>query len=337
MSLDASTERDRAPAPVVNPNELGERAAMGLPEHFVDRLETDEVAAECRRLAESNPDTLARLAEDPCVEQRTRLAAGVLLALVGDPRIDVYRPAMIAVPAARVTLGLPPERVGPVVERWRDVGVVPEWIEKETPQYEVDIEAFRIGRYPVTNLEYREFLRENPQVPMPSSWRFGVYPANLANHPVWTVRPEDADAYAAWLARRTRRAFRLPTEAEWEYAASGGDGREFPWGSTFRPEAANTVEQGPLFTTPVGIHPLGRSPFGADDMAGNVEEYVADNYRPYPGGAAVADDLLASAGSYRVARGGSFTRYGDLARCTRRHGWYPKPVYAMGFRLAESL
>ncbi|MBF3728094.1 SUMF1/EgtB/PvdO family nonheme iron enzyme, partial [Burkholderia pseudomallei] len=65
-------------------------------------------------------------------------------------------------------------------------------------------------------------------------------------------------------------------------------------------------------------------------------EYVADDYRPYPGGEAIADDLAVTQGGYRIARGGSFTRFGDLARCARRHGRYQRDIYAMGFRLVES-
>jgi formylglycine-generating enzyme required for sulfatase activity len=73
-------------------------------------------------------------------------------------------------------------------------------------------------------------------------------------------------------------------------------------------------------------------------MAGNVEEYVADVYGRYPGSAlAVCDDLVRARGRYRVARGGSFTRFRDLARCKRRHGRFPKPIYVMGFRLAEDI
>jgi formylglycine-generating enzyme required for sulfatase activity len=71
-------------------------------------------------------------------------------------------------------------------------------------------------------------------------------------------------------------------------------------------------------------------------MAGNVEEYVADDYKPYPGSTAPQDDLVLANGNYRVARGGSFTRFYDLARCKRRHGHYPKDIYVMGFRLAVS-
>ncbi|MDH4365995.1 MAG: formylglycine-generating enzyme family protein, partial [Acidimicrobiia bacterium] len=148
----------------------------------------------------------------------------------------------------------------------------------------------------------------------------------------------EASRYCAWLADTTGRPFRLPTEAEWEYAATGGDGRRYPWGDEWDPTRANTAEAGPLTTTPVGVYPQGASPFGLLDLAGNVEEFVADDYHPYPGAEVVDDDLTATHGAaYRVARGGSFARHGDLARCARRHGWYPSAHYAMGFRLAESV
>ena len=98
---------------------------------------------------------------------------------------------------------------------------------------------------------------------------------------------EAADEYAGWLSRRTGRAFRLPSEAEWEYAASGGTAREFPWGDEFTPDRANSVEFGPLTTTPVGMYPLGRSAFGIDDMAREslnkrLDRMRAQLDRPWP-------------------------------------------------------
>jgi formylglycine-generating enzyme required for sulfatase activity len=112
---------------------------------------------------------------------------------------------------------------------------------------------------------------------------------------------------------------------------------EFPWGNEFDASLANTCETAIFNTTPVGMFPGGVSAFGVHDLAGNVEEYVADNYAAYAGGSEVDDHLKQIHGSYRVARGGSFARFRDLARTRRRHGHNPRSAtYAMGFRLAES-
>ncbi|MFD1545628.1 formylglycine-generating enzyme family protein [Nonomuraea guangzhouensis] len=318
---------------VRNPNDMTDRDAMGLPKGFVDGLPADLFTANAD-LVGAAPAALVDLAHDREVPLPRRVAAATILGLVGDPRISTFEPLMIDIPGGRVRLGLPPERVSAVVDTWGRVGVRAEWIEKECPDHETYVAAFRLARFPVTNQDYREFLVDTGARWLPTSWRFGTYPHHHANHPVWTVPPAAADAYAAWLAQRTGRAFRLPTEAEWEYAAAGYDGREFPWGDDFDPARLNTIEGGVLDTTPVGVFPHGRSPFGVDDMGGNVEEYVADLYRPYPGGHVVRDDLTTAAPQYRVARGGSFTRYGDLARTRRRHGWFERPIYAIGFRLA---
>lgn len=319
----------------VNPNELADREAMGLPDSLVERLPSDVFSRHATLFRES-PDRLAAICADAGEPFERRYAAGSVLGLVGDPRIRPDDPELVSVPGADVAIGLPPGKVAEVVDRWAPVGVIDEWIRKECPRHVVSVAAFRIMRYPVTNLEYREFLNDQGVDALPTSWRFGVYPHHLANHPVWTVRPADADAYARWLSARTGRRFRLPTEVEWEYAASGGEPRQYPWGEEFLPDHANTVEAGPLTTTPVGIYPAGRSPFGVDDLGGNVEEFVADDYTPYPGGDTIADDLVRNGNSYRLARGGSFTRYGDLTRCTRRHGWFERDFYAMGFRLVQA-
>lgn len=294
------------------------------------------------RLTAFTPAELASAVEDPGEPLAVRLAAGGLLALLGDPRIGPV-PRAVRVPGAVVQTGLAPDRVASVVDAWAHVGVEKAWIDKETPTHMVELADYWIAAYPVTNAEYRNFLADTGRQDRPTTWYLGAYPYDRANHPVAGVRPEDADAYAAWLSERTGHPWRLPGEAEWEYAAKGPSGLEFPWGDTFDTDAVNTRETGIHTTTPVGAFPAGRSPFGVFDMGGNVEEFVADGYRPYPGGPFVADDLVGDDArneengvyeGYRVARGGSFSRFGDLARTRRRHGAFPSPLYPVGFRLA---
>ncbi|WP_170973511.1 SUMF1/EgtB/PvdO family nonheme iron enzyme [Rhizobium sp. FKY42] len=215
------------------------------------------------------------------------------------------------------------------------------WLFKEYPKHDVEVADFFIGKYPVTNSEYLEFLAKSGYNRIPTSWILGRFPTEKRNHPVFNVLPEDAIAYIDWLNLETGRQFRLPTEYEWEIAATGGDGRQYPWGDHFNPAYCNTVEGNVLGSTPVGMYE-GMAPcaYGLCDMAGNVEEYVADDYRPYPGGEAIKDHLNHDADYYRIARGGSFGRFGDLARCQRRHGLFPESVRAifpMGFRLAENV
>lgn len=318
-----------------SPNRLTARNAMGLPPHFICR--TSEAPLSCQADLRSIPKIeLVRIAERADESFARRYAAASLLALMGDPRISPAEPVMVDLPGNIFEVGLDYAAVGAIAEKWARVGVQQHWIIKECPRHAVTLGPFRMAKYPVTNLEYKRFLVDTGSPALPTSWRFGVFPPHLSNHPVWTVRPEAADAYAAWLAGSTGRRFRLPAEAEWEYAAAGPEAREFPWGTTFDPLRANTLEAGPLQTTPVGIYPDGASHFGLLDMAGNVEELTADTYAAYPGGTPVADELGAE-GSYRVARGGSFSRYGDLTRCRRRHGWHEGEVYAFGFRLAEDV
>jgi toxoflavin biosynthesis protein ToxD len=318
-------------------NIISARKAMGLPEHYVSGIaETEQLDFEyVRRLKVTE---LASMAENPKVPFKTRYAAGTMLALLGDPRIQVFEPSMIFIPGDRAKIGLSWARVSEVAEMYRDLGVIPSWIEKEAPQFETTVQSFKIAKYPVTNVEYLAFLKDTQHPHIPTSWQFGCFPMTRANHPVYTVSPESADAYAQWLSNKTNRQFRLPSEIEWEYAAGGSASLEFPWGEEYLDDRANTVESGILSTTPVGIYPKGNSIFGVSDLAGNVEEYVCDNYWAYPGSKKIEDDLMQTVGSsYRIARGGSFTRFRDLARCKRRHGWFPKDIYIMGFRLAETV
>lgn len=317
--------------------EMTDRFLMGLPEHFQDALNLKLPLAAWRQVSEESIEQLAERVENPVSPLAWRYAAAQLLALTMDPRLDVLNPAMIHISGGQVEIGLPETAVDQVMHELQGLGLDRDWIAKEVPRHPVHLQPYAIGKYPVTNLEYRAFLEASGQARIPESWAFGQYPNERANHPVYGITAEDADAYAAWLSAASGQAYRLPTEAEWEYAAAGPDNLEYPWGPTFLPQHANTAEMGLFDTTPVGLLIEGASPFGCLDMAGNVEEYVSDDYAPYPGGTAITDDLVTVVGTHRIARGGSFTRFRDLTRNCRRHGKYPRKIYVMGFRLAKTL
>ena len=325
--------------PMTNPNFVSPRVAMGLPPHYVSRF-SDAILKQCsKELSSKSIDELVEIAQSIDESFSRRYTAGTLLGLFGDPRVSIVDPKMVRFETSVVTLGTPLNRVPQVLKEWHQVGIEADWISKECPTYKAELQSFAMTAYLITNMEFRQFLMEEECSSnwIPSSWILGSYPVHHSNHPVWTILPEAAEAYAVWLSRKTGRQFRLPTEAEWEFAAAGADRREYPWGNEFNANYANTLESGPHTTTPVGIYRLGCTESGLYDMAGNVEEFTASNYDAYPGGKIVEDDLYVRYGHYRVARGGSFSRYGDLTRCRRRHGYYDSPIYAIGFRLAETL
>jgi toxoflavin biosynthesis protein ToxD len=185
-------------------------------------------------MSASDSGGLARLAEAADVSLRGRLAACALLAVVGDPRLPPV-PTVLRVQGGHVTIGLRADRVDAVVARWRHVGVERPWIEKEVPAWPVRLDDFWLGRYPVANVQYLAFLQATGWGRRPSTWYLGAYPWDRPSHPVCGIAPDDADAYAAWLSGETGHPYRLPAEAEWEHAANGFDGREYPWGDEFDP------------------------------------------------------------------------------------------------------
>ncbi len=201
----------------------------------------------------------------------------------------------------------------------------------EVPQREIDLEEFYIDQHPVTNAEYYEFLKATKHRP-PISWGKHIYPADKANHPVTTVNWHDAQAYAEWVGKR------LPTEAEWEKAARGTDGRMWPWGNEFDITRCNIVEGGERGTTPTGKYaPSGNSPYGISDMAGNVWEWVEDFYQGYDGYEEVASFYHGWRDRYgekfRVLRGGSWAHYSLQARCAFRAAHLPDATNeTVGFR-----
>jgi len=170
------------------------------------------------------------------------------------------------------------------------------WYEDEPDRQRETTEAFRITRTPITVGQYAAFVKATghraPDVdadtwrgyrlihPYESTrrfaWRNGVPPPGRLDHPVVLVSHADAVAYAGWLSRETGRTWRLLREAEWEKAARGTDGRIFPWGDRWDPARLNSHDAGPFDTVPVGRYPLGASPFGMLDAAGQIFEWTAD-------------------------------------------------------------
>jgi formylglycine-generating enzyme required for sulfatase activity len=317
--------------------QLSDRALLGLPEHYTATRDLAISAAQWRELTQLSPEQLVALLHSHEAALPLRYQAGQLLAWLGDPRIQPLAPQMIDIPGGDVEIGLAGAEVERVLDDLAELKLDRDWISKEVPRHRVHLAPYRIGRYPVTNLEYGYFLEDSGYAKLPEDWFLGRYPQERGNHPVSGILAEDADQYVAWLRDKTGLAYHLPTEAQWEYAAAGPNNLEYPWGPAFLPDHANTAEAGLFCTTPVGLFARGASPFGCLDMAGNVEEYVADDYQAYPGGAPVHDDLVSATGRHRVARGGSYSRFRDLARCARRHGKFPRAIYVMGFRLAQSL
>ncbi|MFA6920944.1 MAG: SUMF1/EgtB/PvdO family nonheme iron enzyme [Gallionella sp.] len=317
---------------------MTDRERLGLPDCYMQTRFEDLIPELYDKLRGLDIRDYAAMAEDRATPLAERLVAGNMLALIGDPRIDPLAPEMIAIEGGDVSIGLNETEVDSVMHRFEHIGLDEKWILKECPEHVVQLQDFRMGKYPVTNAEYRAFLLDSQYSELPTSWEFRRYPLEKSNHPVFTLSSKAADAYAAWLSQKTGRSFRLPSEAEWEHSAAGWGRLEFPWGNEFEPDFANTVETGIFATTPVGIFVEGNSPFGLADMAGNVEEYVLDLYGAYAQGKFIDDHLVQLNGEYRVARGGCFSRLRDLARTRRRHGRNPaSQTYAMGFRLAEDI
>jgi formylglycine-generating enzyme required for sulfatase activity/predicted phosphodiesterase len=214
--------------------------------------------------------------------------------------------------------------------------------DNECPRHEVELAGYLISRYPVTNGEYEAFVRTTGRaVPYrEDAWsrkmnwdpQARTFPAGKAEHPVVLVSWEDARAYCAWFGAR------LPTEAEWEKAARGDDGREWPWGNAWQADRCNSdnLNSG---TMPVGhFGPRGESVYGAADMVGNVWEWCSSHLDPYPYFAADGREAMIDVGK-RVQRGGAWSDNGQLfARCAVRAGQSSQDFgFNIGFRLVRDL
>jgi formylglycine-generating enzyme required for sulfatase activity len=207
---------------------------------------------------------------------------------------------------------------------------------EEKPEHTVFLDAYSIDLTDVTNAMFAKcVLAGNCQAPSPprSQTRDSYYGnASFANHPVINVSWNDASAYCVWAGRR------LPTEAEWEKAARGTDGRKYPWGNTapwqMRLNFSGLVGD----TSAVGNYPAGASPYGVLDMAGNVRQWVADWYSAtYYASSPDRNPAGPASGTARVLRGGSWFTGASGVRAAIRARYYPDyRDYLTGFRCATS-
>lgn len=198
------------------------------------------------------------------------------------------------------------------------------------PQRKVYLDAFAIDRTEVTGAAFARFVAETGF--QPAGWEKDL-PEAHASRPVVGVLWREADAYCRWAGKR------LPTEAEWEKAARGTDGRRYPWGNTWDSDLANTAESGYNGVLPVGTFPAGASPYGTLDMAGNAAEWVADYfdfdyYTRAPDHNPSGPDQVLDHG----LRGGSWASpYHHAQTFFRDSSHSVRPNPRVGFRCAQTL
>jgi len=207
---------------------------------------------------------------------------------------------MVAVPAGEFIMGTDEQDLQ---EKAMEYGIMKPWFSDEHPAHRINLPLYFIDTYEVTNAEYKKFVQATGRRP-PMDWQGGQYPAGKDRYPVDTVAWEDANAYCLWAGKR------LPTEAEWEKAARGPEGLKYPWGNEFDDKRAN-VNNVVGHTTEVGQYENGKSPYGAYDMIGNVWEWTADWYQPYPGNTYTSDKFGTQ---FKVLRGDSFAGLGHFSQ-----------------------
>ncbi len=204
--------------------------------------------------------------------------------------------SMVRIPAGEFTMGTDQERADT----------------QDKPAHKVELPTFFIDKYPVTNAQYARFVAATGRRP-PLDWKDGRIPQGELLRPVTMVTWADAAAYAQWVGKR------LPHEAEFEKAGRGSDGRRWPWGEQMDPTRLNTYYNVGA-STDVTAYARGVSPYGVYDLSGNVDEWMADDFLPYPGSDAPQDlfyarsATLPHAGAAAAGTAGEPNRYYKVLR-----------------------
>lgn len=198
------------------------------------------------------------------------------------------------------------------------------------PAHQVDVPAFQIDKFEVTNSDFKAFVdatgyKTDAEKTGDKPW--SAYATGKDDNPVIKVSWNDATAFCKWAGER------LPTEAEWEKAARGTDGRAYPWGNDWDPAKVNGKDSGIRGTTAVGSYPAGASPSGVLDMGGNVWEWTSTVPDHYPGNSAASK--LYSANSYIIRGGGWFDVKEQIASYYRNSAIPTTANDDLGFRCAR--
>jgi formylglycine-generating enzyme required for sulfatase activity len=309
-------------------------------------LELERPDAEVRR---HQAESLLRTLRDSTVfaSGSQRVRAGDTLARLGDPRFRgdgaLFLPdepllGFVEIPAGAFWMGS--------TQRDRMD------YDNEKPRHRVTLPRYYIARYPVTVAQFRAFDEASGRKPNAALSLDG-----LPTHPVTDVSWYEALAYCDWLTGRLRTwehtpeplaallrqedwRVTLPSEAEWEKAARGKDGRVYPWGNDPNPDRANYDDTGTGTTSAVGCFPGGASPYGVEELSGNVWEWTRSLWGEYPYPSeqiarSKREDLQASENASRVLRGGAFRDDPQDVRCAYRNRRVARGVnFGIGFRVA---
>jgi formylglycine-generating enzyme required for sulfatase activity len=276
----------------------------------------------------------AAMRDDNVLEPKERAEAGETLARLGDPRFRVDAWHLPNEPL----LGFVEIPEGPFV-----MGSGAH--EQEKPQHELTLPTCYIARYPVTVAQFRAFVEDSDFQPGEADSLRGV-----DNHPVVWVSWHDALAYCDWLTRKLLEwestpeplatllreegwVVTLPSEAEWEKAARGADGRRYPWGEDPDPNRANYGDTGVGTVSSVGCFPDGMSPYGVEDLSGNAWEWVRSLHCPYPYDPSDRREAVEAKGA-RATRGGGFDSHPQATQCATRGQALPEVTRSnLGFRV----